>query len=318
MDNGIDEMQMKKMSPFQMAALGGLLVVMVVTGAFTVLKNSSQKLTSHIPRASTNTLGTVACDVTVDIATPTITPTLTPTPPVISCNNVDINFVMDRSTTMGKGLESNGDTKLSWAKEAVASAIGAIKSNNVKVSIDSFGAQGFGDPSPYTEFRLTSEFNSTLDVPLTTNYSQAISEMNSKVVFNSAGTCIECGLRIGNNLLATETDPSVKKVLILLSDGMANHSWDGYEDPYYPTPTAEWGPVIAQQNAINEAIKGRNSGIEYHVIGYGGGVGDSGIDENTLKAITGPTGVANGFYIKSPSDDQWKNIFLSIIKDVCK
>jgi hypothetical protein len=142
--------------------------------------------------------------------------------------------------------------------------------------------------------------------------------MNSKVVFNSAGTCIECGLRIGNNLLATETDPSVKKVLILLSDGMANHSWDGYEDPYYPTPTAKWGPVIAQQNAINEAIKGRNSGIEYHVIGYGGGVGDSGIDENTLKAITGPTGVANGFYIKSPSDDQWKNIFLSIIKDVCK
>jgi hypothetical protein len=229
-----------------------------------------------------------------------VTNCTTPTP-IISCNKkLDISIVIDRSSSM-TSLESDKRTKLEWAKDAaktLAQTIQQAKQNSsVRVAVVSFGAQGNDGKGT-----LASNRNSTLHTPLTNNHGQVISSI-STLKYVESGTCVECGLRIGNGQL---TDQGTRRVEILLSDGMANHNWNG---------STNWSstnnPIV---NAKNEANKGRASGIEYRAIGFGRKDIKGQIDEGTLIAIAG----SNANYQYKPNASDWSNAFIEILADLCK
>jgi len=229
----------------------------------------------------------------------TVTDCASPTP-IISCSNsLDINITIDRSSSM-TSLESDKRQKLAWAKDAAKALVTAVKNsgtNKVRISVDSFGAQGNDGKGT-----LSSSNNSILHIPLSSDYTKVLAAIDGVKYINS-GTCIECGIRIGNNQLGSSTN---RKVLILLSDGRANHNWDGSE---------KWSstnnPIV---NAKNEANKGRSSGIEYRAIGFGRKDISGQIDEATLRAIAG----SNANYQYKPNATDWSATFVGILADLCK
>lgn len=229
-----------------------------------------------------------------------VTNCTTPTP-IISCNKkLDISIVIDRSGSM-TSLESDKRTKLEWAKDAaktLAQAIQKAKQNaSVRVSVVSFGAQGNDGKGT-----LASNRNSTLHTPLTNNHGQVVSSI-STLRYVESGTCVECGLRIGNDQL---TDKNTRRVQILLSDGMANRNWNGTG---YLSSTNN--PIV---NAKNEANKGRANGIEYRTIGFGRKDIKGQIDEATLVAIAG----SNANYQYKPNAGEWSSAFMEILAELCK
>ena len=219
----------------------------------------------------------------------------------MSCNkNISIALTIDRSNTM-TDKEADGRIKLEWAKDAAKALVQAIKNtgtSTVKVSVDSFGAQG-NDGTGI----LPIDFSSTLNIALTNNYDNVISAISS-IRYIQYGTCIQCGLRIGNGQLGVGGAngklfaADERKVQILLSDGMANHNWLGQTQN-----------TIAA--AINEANYGRQNGIEYRSIGYG--VAPE-IDEATLISIAG----SQAYYQYKPNPQDWAQAFLGILGDLCK
>src|SRR5687768_4457295 len=137
------------------------------------------------------------------------------------CNNLDIVGVsIDRSGSM-TGRESDGRQKIVWAKEAAVKLVEAVQAKNttsIRLGVNSFGAQGNDGTGV-----LGSSFSSTLNSPLTNNYSSVINAINN-IRHIESGTCVECGLRLSNQQVA---NTSTRKIAILLSDGKANHKWDG-------------------------------------------------------------------------------------------
>lgn len=234
-----------------------------------------------------------SCYIELALATPTATIVPTPTPTPIACTaKLDIMLVIDRSSTM-TDVESDGRIKLEWAKDAARDLVNAVinsGSKTVRVGVTTFGAQGNDGTGT-----LDASYNTTLDVPLTMDLNSVISAINN-ISYKKNGTCIECGLRIGNSQLASSTN---KRVEILLSDGIANHTWNGVRT------------TAATAAAINAANAGRSAGIDYRVLGYGQGTN---INETTLVAIAGST--AN--YKYKPNASDWSAAFLEILNDICK
>lgn len=235
-------------------------------------------------------------------ATPTasavasVLPTPTATPIIISCDkNLDIALVIDRSSSMNE--TDSGKIKLEWAKEAAKGFVNAIYNTgtgSVNVSVASFGAQGNDGTGTIAD----TTFNSTLNLALTNTsagYAVIMDALNG-VNYNKWGTCIECGLRLGNGQL---TNANNRKVGVLISDGMANRTWNG-------------GTVNGRQAAIAMANTGRASGIEYRTIGYGSKTAGQ-IDESTLINVAGS--VLN--YQYRPNVTDWSTSFLTVLKDLC-
>ena len=197
-----------------------------------------------------------------------------------------------------KQAESDGRTKLAWAKEAAVIFMTALKThpnnfNNVRVSVDSFGAQGNANDPVLGNLTLGSAYNSTLNRSLTNDYSGVITAINN-INYIQSGTCIQCGLHIANKQLTS----TYRKAVILLSDGLANRSWTG--------TTA----LDDHQAAIDVANAGRQKGIEYWTIGYG----LSGqINKSTLINIAGSE---NRFQDK-PDASQWSQAFLKVLSNLC-
>ncbi len=221
-----------------------------------------------------------------------------PTPTPVVCNNlVDVLGVsIDRSSSMNK-LESDGRTKLEWAKEAARTMVETMQRNNittVKFGVNSFGSQGnFSQGATGTKLLSSPNYDSLLHTPLTNNYTNVISAINN-VKYITSGTCIQCGLRLSNQQISQSTN---KKIAILISDGLANRNWDGSKSN-------------ASSNAIKEANIGRSNGVTYYVIGYGSGTS---INESTLKSIAGVT----SNYQYKPNSTDWSEAFLKIITTAC-
>ncbi len=289
--------------------IGVISVVVLGTAVIIISAIIDQQKDLSLQRSKAAEIG--ACDVQFTISQLTLTPTppayitptitLTPTPttpptptisPTLSCKNLDIALVIDRSATMND-IESDGRRKLEWAKDAAKGFVQEIQNTgttSVKVAVSSFGAQG-NDGTGI----LTSEYNSSLNSLLSGNLPSVITAINN-VVHIKPGTCIECGLRIGNNELK---NTGSRKVAILLSDGMANHNWDGTTND----------SIV---KAIVEANKGRTNGIEYRVLGYGLKSKNQ-IDESTLLNIAGhPL-----YYQYKPNVSDWSDAFLTILQELC-
>lgn len=260
-----------------------------------------QALTDQRSRASG---GGPACDVTIDFAPPpdatpapsagtvdvTPAPTLPPNTPVCR-QEVDVAIVIDRSGSMTDQV--NGKAKIEWAKEAAVAFVNAIDANNVQVGISvvSFGSQGNDGTGT-----LATDRNSTLHIGKSTDY-EAVKNAISGIRHVASGTCIQCGLRIGSNEVAASNK---QKAVILLSDGGANHVWDGSREN-------------AHQTAIDESNSGRARGIEYQVVGIGS-YGENSTAATTLKSIAGNT--AN--YVFRPDATEWAATFLSLVPKVCE
>ncbi|CAN5154676.1 hypothetical protein BH09PAT2_BH09PAT2_04020 [soil metagenome] len=239
---------------------------------------------------------------------PTNTPTKTPTPKLtittgptmtriptptggLICKDLTANImlVLDRSSSMNE-KETDGRTKLEWVKEAsqkLVDRIAILDGGTIKVGVASFGSQG----NDGTGTRALT-YNSTLHIAPTTNLA-SVKAAITNVKFIESGTCIECGIRIGNNALPKTLE---NEVVILLSDGRANHNWEG-------------GTSDATARTIAEANKGRTASIEYYVLGYG-----SDADESTLKSIAGPA----SHYQYKPNASDWPNAFLTILDQICE
>jgi hypothetical protein len=216
-------------------------------------------------------------------------------PPV--CKDLDIAIVIDRSSTMTTLVE--GKQKLYYAREAAKTLVTTLKnsgSTSVNVAVSSFGAQGNDGTG-----ELSSEYNSTLNSSLknvAANYTSLITALNG-VIYKKPGTCVQCGIRIGNAQL---TDTSNRRVLLLLSDGKANHVWEG-----------DASNSVSIARAIEESNIGRSRGIEYRVVGYGLRETNQ-IDETTLRSIAG--GSEN--YTYSPIATGWTQTFSEILTELCQ
>lgn len=275
------------------------LVALALVGFMVSTLTQKQQLVGTKSKAAVPAL----CSLNINIAsTTTTTPTPTrgtstptPTPPI--CNKiVDVALVIDRSSTMNT-RESDGRKKLDWAKEAAKTFVNVIKSSNtknVRISVASFGAQG-NDGTGI----LGSNFNSKLHTGLTSDYTAVLAALDS-VKYVEVGTCIQCGIRIGNTSLV---DPARLRFSILLSDGLANKNWNG--TGWISTTN---NPTV---NVINEANAGRAKGITYFTIGYG--LKPNAIRESTLIAIAGSA--AN--YQYKPNATDWASGFLNLIPNVC-
>jgi hypothetical protein len=241
-----------------------------------------------------------------DAYTAACTLSLTRTPPTLppTCGNLDIALVIDRSSTMTQ-LEPDGRKKLDWARDAAKTFVSAIKNSgntHVRVMVDSFGAQG-NDGTGI----LASTYNSSLDIPLTnvsTGYSSIISALD-RVIYSKPGTCVQCGIRIANRSLLLNT--ANRRVEVLFSDGMANHTWEGLDTREVPA-----GSPNPKQLAITAANNGRGVGHQFRVIGYGPREAGK-LDEATLISIAGSA--AN--YHWQPNAASWSAEFLTILNELC-
>lgn len=283
-----------------------------------------ESLTDERSRATS----AVSCDFTIDITPPvilsptgaafvttTITPnptivaeetpppmvtspatTLLPTPtvPDVVCERrVAIAIAIDRSQSMNQ-LEAGGKTKLDLAKDAARAFVRAIAesdSRNIAVSIVSFGGQGNDGTG-----RQSQSTNSTLHIGASTDYNAVANAITGMGGIQSGGTCIQCGIRIGNGQLASFVDT---KAFILLTDGLSNRVWNGTS-------------TNAKQATISEASDGRGRGIAYHVIGFGDKSRGQ-IDESTLTAIAGST----GSYSYKPDGQSWMESFFDLLPKFC-
>ena len=164
--------------------------------------------------------------------------------------------------------------------------------NNIRISVTSFGRQGNDGTG-----KLPANNNSILHIGLSNNYT-AVKNAVSSIHYINFGTCILCGIRIGNNSLINPVNPNLKYE-ILLSDGIENSLWNG-------SGTGD-GP------AGKEADTGRANGITYYVIGYGKRGDISDIDEPNLIHIAGNS----NNYKYRPNAADWANTFVEILGNIC-
>lgn len=258
-----------------------VLVALIMTGSVFYVAystyNSKENVASKIGAANPS------CYIELSLATPV---------PIECKASLDIMLVIDRSSTM-TDIESDQRLKLEWAKDAAKNLVQTVinsGSKTVRIGVTSFGAQandGTGILDPI--------YNSTLEVPLSLDLQDVASKIDN-ITYKKNGTCIECGLKISNSQLSNSRN---RRIVILLSDGIANHTWSGVRTS------------AASDAAINAANAGRKLGIEYRVLGYGQG---SNINESTLISIAG----SSSNYQYKPNASDWSSAFLNILKDICK
>jgi len=334
---------MEKYKKFFTSKLGKVVAMSVIflfigaIVAFSYVLNRQNNLSLQKPKASeieeSNNAVNLACDVSFkammpsSTPTPTLTPTITITPtptitntpsptPTLNCKELDIAIVVDRSSTMTAYYE--GRQKIVWAKDAVTTFVNKLKANSrsssVNVAVASFGRRGNADDPVLGNLlypsRNANDYNSTLHTGLSSDFDGVILPAVDSIRVTRPGTCVLCGLHIANNQLMTNSQN--KKVVILLSDGLANSLWTG-----------EFLTVPAQQGAISEANNGRSNNIEYRVLGYGKrDQAQPAIDETVLKKIAcadpNDSVCVSNNYSYTPDPTDWSNGFLTILDGLCR
>lgn len=200
--------------------------------------------------------------------------TVTPGPLPPNCSSVvsDTALIIDHSSTMV-------GTKLFKAKEAAKLFLDIVSTNPSSrvglVSFSKFGTLLSG---------LTSDFVALK--PLIDGIPE------------SKNTCIQCGAKVGNDMMQAQARPDVKKAAVLLSDGKANHI-NGVVDK-----------ANAVQAALDEVASGHSiSGTVYYTIGFGDGV-----NAMMQQAAT----LTGGTYHFAPTENELAAVFLQIASSICQ
>jgi Putative Flp pilus-assembly TadE/G-like/von Willebrand factor type A domain len=170
----------------------------------------------------------------------------------------------------------------------------------------------------YDEFGLVSyHTTATLEQPLTTNFNNAGDTTFSDDTING---CVNCSLfadqvlelqpgsstNIGhgiyvaaNELLYGSGRPTAAKIMVLLTDGIANRCY---------ASGSNCGTTTAETYADNQALAAANNGITIYTIGLGPDVNDS-----LLQSIAD---VGGGIYLNAPTADDLQDTFDAIADSI--
>lgn len=160
----------------------------------------------------------------------------------------DVVFVMDLSGSMDK------NSKLYNAKEAAKNfAKDLIKNsnnvdNNILVGVAAFGTNGYSNKCSLTN-DLTS-INNSID-------SLSVGQGDSR------GTNIQAGLQAAETMLAADTRDNVKKIIVLLSDGVPTYSYQGTAYSLSAT-TLNDNTTLNLLTAFNTSRKGDGSNYTFN------------------------------------------------------
>lgn len=208
-----------------------------------------------------------------------------------SCANApaDIMLVIDRSGSMSNTLGTGG-TKISAAITAAKHFIDTISQDtNNRVGL--------------VTFDTTAKLNSAL----TNNFSAVKTQIGQITPGNT--TCTQCGVNTANSEVTKDGRTNIKKVVILLTDGIAN-TVSGNSN--------QVAASVAEAAAINAVKAGyAANNTTFFTIGLGNknGTIETGINEPFLQQIASLT---SGQYYYSPNSSQLDGIYQSISSIVGK
>lgn len=230
-----------------------------------------------------------------------------PSPPAPVCGDSDIIIVLDRSGTMNENYSIGGNVKpkIEWAKIAAQQFVDKMFStqnanNHIRIGVVSFGSHL--DYSRADSGNINS--NIAWKHQRLSNDQGAVTYNLSQVHHVQNGTCISCGIQLAYDEFVSNPfpgNPNAAKSVILLSDGWANSLLSGQHVGDHDGR--------AQEEAIQEAIRIRNLGGVFYVLGYG-----SSRDDSANQKIAG---AAPGVYVVAQNPEDWAQEFSKISSTVC-
>jgi Mg-chelatase subunit ChlD len=214
----------------------------------------------------------------------TISPSPTPLPGQ-SCVNAytDTVIIFDESESMNYPIDEDHDIwKLQAAKNAARSFVDliAVDARN-KTSLVSF------EDDAAVDSQLTNDFNSVKNI---------INGLGTE----DGDTCHQCAVNKANEEISARGRTNVKKIAILLTDGLANRIED--VDHIIDREVAKEAAITAVENAFTA------NNIIFYTIGLG-----SYVDEDFLEQIADMTG---GKYYFSPTTDELEEIYQEISQEI--
>jgi Mg-chelatase subunit ChlD len=205
--------------------------------------------------------------------------------PAATCGSapVDIMIVIDNSGSMNTVTGAKGMTKLQSAIAAAKSFVDIISANtNNHIGLVSFNTKA------------------TLESPLTTDYATVKTKIGQ--LKSNGDTCTQCGATTADQEIHADGRANVQKVVILLTDGIANYVTG--QNKQVSATTAEQAAITEIQNEFN------TDNTTYFTIGLG-----SDVNTSFLQKIATNT---NAKYFFSPSGDQLTQIYQSISQIIGK
>ncbi|HVF69231.1 MAG TPA: VWA domain-containing protein [Xanthomonadales bacterium] len=228
-----------------------------------------------ISSSSTPTENVVSNTIPAYLQVGTTQTTVGPTPPTVCANNpTEVMLVIDTSGSMSTAVTANKITQAKAAAKNFVDILAADPRN--KVGLVSFGT------------------TAVVKSGLTNNFAAVKSQIDTLIA--SGSTCTECGINKANQEIARSTSTQ-KKVVILLTDGLANYI-EGGTRQFTDT-------TIPEQKALDAAIAGRTAD---ETVFYTIGLGQT-INADFLELIASSTG---GKYYPSPTGDQLNSIYNQI------
>ncbi|HJX23278.1 MAG TPA: vWA domain-containing protein [Candidatus Bathyarchaeia archaeon] len=201
--------------------------------------------------------------------------------------SLDVMLIMDVSGSMSYRLPGDTHSKIYYAKLAASSFIDQLNASRDTVGVTKYETVG------HTAIQLTSDFASIKDY------------INRLAV----GGWTDIGDGIGNATIEVQThgrSGNVIKVMILLSDGIANR----------PPPNAQPPYTYARNYALAKAVDASALPVRFYTIGLGPKTGsdDVRVDEPLLQSIAASSD--GGKYYYAPSAEDLAGIYQSIASDL--
>lgn len=132
--------------------------------------------------------------------------------------------------------------------------------------------------------------------PLTSDFASVKAKINT--ITSASNTCIQCGALTANQLIGSSLREDVKRSIVLLSDGKANHT-NGKADKN------------AGQKAMEEIEKGfTGNAISYYTIAFGHDANSSFMIEAATKT--------NGLGYASATEQGLQKAFTQAASDICQ
>lgn len=204
--------------------------------------------------------------------------------------NLDIVLILDASGSMAGKMPDESVTKMAVAKERAIDFVDLLSNRSTG---------GFNDRVSVVSYEETA----TKEVGLTNDFLDAENKINS--ITTAWGTNVDAGMKIANKEILDNDRPDANKVIILLTDGVANwHKLNpGDNDWCYDDIGRD---TTCKTAAISNAtdIKGTAT---YYAIGLGKA---NYIDEKFMEQIVAQT--PPGFYRNAPTTGDLATLYTDI------
>lgn len=214
----------------------------------------------------------------------------------VEYRELDIILAIDRSGSMNDKEPGDDYSKFYYAKEAAKAFVDQLNASKDRVGLVSFS----GDNDNY------SYDDATLESPLTNNFQEVKYKIGNLTTWWRTNMG-EPFIKASEEFMAYNRSSAIK-VIILLSDGMAN-------EPHFDEPSEmhanHYGSTpcpVAQQYARNESKKVSDRGVLIYTIGLGADTYR--FDEQLLKEIQ-----TDGYYY-APSGEDLMDIYMAIAQDI--